>query len=110
MSDQTGQVLRLQYKDKAVLQQAHMSFCKDGGLYIPMPELPLMGSSIFMLVELPDSKQVFPACGTVVWVNNGRKKGVGVRLGVDEQSKFLSITMQTMLASSGKSSSATFTM
>jgi type IV pilus assembly protein PilZ len=111
MTEQRGPVLRVQYKEKNALFQAFMSFTKDGGIYIPLSkDLPPMHSHVFVLVELPENKQLYPASGHICWINNGRKKGVGIRLDVDNDSKALRNAITTAIVSQLSSSAATLTM
>lgn len=111
MTEATGTVIRLHFKERSALYQAYMSFSKDGGLYVPLGgELPLMQSKIFLLVELPESSQIYTASGKVTWINNGRRKGVGVRLNPDEHSRALRIAIENTIAVNMKSNLPTFTM
>lgn len=111
MTEPKGTVLRVLFKDRNSLYQAYMSFSKDGGIYIPLPgDLPLMNSKVFMLVELPESTQIYPASGRVTWISNGRRKGVGVRLNQDEHSRSLRIAIENLIANNLKSNLPTFTM
>jgi type IV pilus assembly protein PilZ len=114
MSDQPGKVVRLKFKDKNALYQSYMSFVKDGGLYVPTKLDHTMDvgkpSPVFLLVELPESNEIFPACGKTCWVNDGRKKGVGVRFATDERTKILRIAIENILAANLQSTTQTLTM
>lgn len=110
MNEQSGKVVHVSYHDKNALYQSYMSFCKDGGLFVPMQDAPEPGSPLFLLVTLPDNPQLYPVCGEVVWIANGRKKGAGVRMHADEAGKNLRVVIENILASSLKSAAPTLTM
>ena len=111
MSDRRGPVIRVKYKDKNALFQAFMSFTKDGGIYLPIAQdLPAMNSHVFIIAELPDDHRLFPASGRVCWINNGRKKGIGVRLDTDIESQTLRNTITNTIAGQLSSASPTLTM
>lgn len=109
-TEHSGSVLRVHFKEKNALSLAYMSFSKDGGLYVPLPTLPAMGAVVFLLVQLPDLVQIFPASGQVCWLNNGRRKGIGIHLGKDTSSKELRMAIENMLGALIQSNGTTYTM
>lgn len=110
MSEAAGKVWRVRYHSNDALYSAYMSFEKDGGIFIPTPNPGNMGSSVFMMVELPGSTQIYPASGRISWINYVRKKGFGVQLAGDEDSRALRTAIENILGGMLNSATPTLTM
>jgi Tfp pilus assembly protein PilZ len=108
-------VIQLRFLDKPAVYSCYMSFCKDGGIFVPQrnktgnnPNAHL-GAHIFLVVHLPENTATFLASGRVAWVTFGKRAGVGVRLNGDEWGRKLNLAIQNLLAGNLRSTSPTLT-
>lgn len=110
MSEPQGNVLHVEYKEKAAVYNCYMGFCKDAGIFVPCSHSSSLGDMIFMIIQIPESPMPFFVAGKVAWLNYGRRKGMGVRLLPDDNSRRLKIAIENLLVSSMKSNNPTYTM
>lgn len=110
MSEPQGNVLHVEYKEKAAVYNCYMSFCKDAGMFVPCTHSSSLGDSFFLIVQIPENTTPFFLSGKVAWLNHGRRKGVGVRMFPDDNSRRFKIAIENLLASSLKSNNPTYTM
>lgn len=112
--DHSPKVLYVKYTEKPALYNCFMSFCRDGGLFVPGSNLtgiaPHLGTQLNMLVELPGDPNLYTASGKISWINMEKRKGIGIRLTADEQGQLLRNAIENNLAGMIKSPSPTYTM
>lgn len=112
--DSPHKVLHVQYTDKQSLFNCFMSFCRDGGLFIPGGNIPgitpHLGVQVHMLVELPGDPNLYTASGKISWINMDKRRGVGVRMTADEHGRALRNAIENNLGGMIKSPSPTYTM
>lgn len=107
--------LSLNIKDLSVLHSAYMPYVKGGGIFIPTSKAYRLGDEIFMLIVLPGDAARLPVAGRVVWITpagaqGNKMQGVGVQFKDDEGGQTVKNRIETLLASSGKSTLPTHTM
>jgi len=84
---------------KKSLHQAYMRFIKGGGLFIRSNDLPLMGQSLKLAIQLPDKTESCQIAGKVVWLTpagSHKPAGFGLQL-LGEVSQALCHTIETCL-------------
>ena len=68
------------------LYKSYMPFVKNGGVYVPTPNLYDIGNEVFLMIKLPDLEgkagDRLSVVGKVVWINrsNSPTKPAGVGL------------------------------
>jgi type IV pilus assembly protein PilZ len=105
-----GKVILARYHTKPALSQAFLGFTRDGGLFIPTAESFEMQEPVFLVVSLPDNSDVFCVRGQVVWLSNGRRRGIGVHFHPDEAGKQLRHAVEGALGALLTNTPATLTM
>lgn len=108
--DHPAKLLQLQFTDKQALYNCYMVFCKDGGIFIPTNLSFHLGSSVHLMVEIPGDNTVHAVSAKVVWLNQNKRKGVGVRLVADEFATKLRTAIENTLGGTLKGAGQTFTM
>ena len=104
-------VVRVLFMNPQALYQSYMSFLRNGGLYLPLTDtMPPMGAPIFILAQLPESTDIYFACGTVCYINNGRRTGAGIHFETDEATQRLNLSIQNSIAPLIASGATTLTM
>lgn len=103
-------LIYVQYTDKQALYNAYMSFCRDGGLFVPGAFQMHLGTNVNLLVEIPTDSTIHAVSGKVSWINANKKKGIGLRLNADEFGKKLRNSIENTLAGLIKSPNPTYTM
>jgi type IV pilus assembly protein PilZ len=109
-TENSPKLLHVQYDDKQALYNAYMSFCRDGGLFVPGSMTAHLGTSLHLMVQLPGEPDMHMVSGKVVWINMNKKKGLGIRMIPDEFSRKLQTAIQNSLGGMIKSPNPTFTM
>lgn len=91
-----------------------MSFCRDGGLFVPGGNLqgihPHLGAQLHMLVELPGDSNLYTVSGKISWINMNKRKGIGIRMAADEFGRALRNAIENNLGGMIKGPSPTYTM
>lgn len=108
--DSRGKVFHVQYAEKSAVYNCYLSFCKDGGVFVPTSTPAHLGTPVHLLIELPGDQNLYAVSGKVIWINYGKRKGVGVRLHPDEFSKGLKVAIENLLTTSLRSPTPTYTM
>lgn len=107
-------VLSLSIKDKNALYAAYMPYLKNGGIFVPSTKSYRIGSEVFMLLTLMDSKEKIPVAGHVVWVTpqgaqGNRAAGIGIHFS-DKDSGTARNKIEALLGGALKSERPTHTM
>ena len=102
MRDDEQQITH-RFTDITALNNAFMSFVRDGGIFIPTETDFHLGDFVFATITLPEKEQTFVFTGEVIWVtpksihSNIHLPGIGIQCTGDEGSAFLK-TVQSLLA------------
>ncbi|MEJ2107477.1 MAG: PilZ domain-containing protein [Acidiferrobacteraceae bacterium] len=107
-------VLSLTIKDKNALYAAYMPYLKNGGIFVPSNKSYQLGTEVFMLLTLVDSKEKIPVAGHVVWITpagaqGNRAAGIGVQFS-DKDAGAARNKIETLLGGALKSERPTHTM
>ena len=107
-------VLSLTIKDKHALYAAYMPYLKNGGIFVPSSKAYRLGSEVFMLLTLMDSKEKIPVAGQIVWVTpqgaqGNRASGIGIQFS-DKDAGAARNKIETLLATALQSGRPTHTM
>jgi type IV pilus assembly protein PilZ len=107
-------VLSLTIKDKNALYAAYMPYLKNGGIFVPSNKPYQLGTEVFMLLTLVDSKEKIPVAGHVVWITpagaqGNRAAGIGVQFS-DKDAGAARNKIETLLGGALKSERPTHTM
>lgn len=105
-----AKLLQLQFTEKQALYNSYMVYCRDGGLFVPTLLTLHLGSMIHLMVEIPGDSAMHMVSGKVVWLNQNKRKGVGLRLISDEFSRALKTAIENTLGGLLKGSNPTYTM
>jgi type IV pilus assembly protein PilZ len=107
-------VLSLTIKDKNALYAAYMPYLKNGGIFVPSNKPYQLGTEVFMLLTLVDSKEKIPVAGHVVWITppgaqGNRAAGIGVQFS-EKDAGAARNKIETLLGGALKSERPTHTM
>jgi|GEM_PF-4412797 len=83
--------LSLEIDSLELLSRLYIPVIQNGGLFVPSNEqLPELGTSLFLKLQLPDSKEAVASTAKVVWLNENPgqihreiKRGYGVQLAAE---------------------------
>lgn len=93
MSETEQAVLTHRFETLKALNNAYMSFVRDGGIFIPTEEIHHLGDNVTLTLTLPENNQTFTFTGEVIWVTpklstNNNHSGIGVQCNEDEGEAF----------------------
>lgn len=98
-------VLQCVLRDHASLQAAYIPLFAAGGLFVPTAESYPLGSTVTVLLTLPDGAEHHTLVGRVGWINpprvaGGREQGIGVRFPETEDGSALRARIESLLGTS----------
>ncbi len=93
---------------------AYMPYLKNGGIFVPSNKPYQLGTEVFMLLTLVDSKEKIPVAGHVVWITppgaqGNRAAGIGVQFS-EKDAGAARNKIETLLGGALKSERPTHTM
>lgn len=97
------QQITYRFADITALNNAFMSFVRDGGIFIPTENDFHLGDFVFATLTLPEKEQMYVFTGEVIWITpkgtqgNIHLPGIGIQCTGDEGSAFLK-AVQSLLA------------
>lgn len=92
-----------QFANLQALNNAFMSFVRDGGIFIPTENEFHLGERVIATITLPESGETYEFTGEIIWItpkstqSSIHKPGIGVQCEGDEGSAF-NKAVQTLLA------------
>lgn len=109
-----GGIITYNISDTQTLYNSHMSFVKDGGIFVPSTRKHTLGEEVFVVFSLPNSSERYPLNGKIVWLNEkgttAKPAGFGIQFGTDPNSLKLKNEIERLLAGADSSERATYTM
>lgn len=108
-------VIQCVIRDVAALRAAYIPLFAGGGVFVPATEDYPLGSTLTVLLTLPDKPEHHALVGKVGWINppraaGGRQQGVGVRFPETEEGAMLRGRIEHILGSSLAVRTSTQTM
>jgi type IV pilus assembly protein PilZ len=101
MSETEQATLTHRFETLKALNNAYMSFVRDGGIFIPTQEIHHLGDNITLTLTLPENNQTFAFTGEVIWVapklsTNNNHAGIGVQCNEDEGEAFRKASLELL--------------